>query len=116
MLLLRQASNIAIVVCMVYWADACNILTSGAFAPRQRYEVYDILPDCPDAHWIRFNNTELTELRITLGMAKSCVGPRFASPEAARRHASRDRALLPTSLPSSPPSSPLLRMDPFCLG
>ena len=66
-------SNLLILVSIFYWLDSCSILTGGAFLPKQRYEVYSIRDTCPDAHWLRFNHTELTDLRITLDMAKRYV-------------------------------------------
>lgn len=64
-------SNLLILVSVFYWLDSCSILTDGGFQPQQRFEVYSIRETCPDAHWLRFNHTELTNLRITLDMAKT---------------------------------------------
>ena len=66
-------SNILIVVAIIYWLDSVWITTDGAFQPQHRYDVYDISEYCPDAHWLRFNHTELTKLRSTFRMARMYV-------------------------------------------
>lgn len=38
-----------------------------------RYDIYDINPDCPRADLARFNNTELTELRLVFAAAEHYV-------------------------------------------
>ena len=61
-------------------AAAALEVPDGAFDPQTRFEVYDVSPSCPDAHWLRFNQTELTKLRSTFRIAHEYV-PR--SPAAA---------------------------------
>ena len=66
-----MASNFLIVASIFWWSDTVALLRGGAFDPQQRHEVYDIDPLCPDAHWIRFNNTELAALRTTFLLSNS---------------------------------------------
>ena len=51
-------------VSVLLWLECYTSLATAAFSPRLEYDVYDIKPDCPGANLARFNETELTELRL----------------------------------------------------
>jgi len=52
------------VVAIFLWIDVQACLTEEAFAPRLNYDIYDIDENCPMANLARFNNSEVTELRL----------------------------------------------------
>ena len=49
---------------VLLWVECLTSLNTASFSPRLSYDVYDINPDCPGANLARFNNSELTELRL----------------------------------------------------
>ena len=57
------------IVAVFLWLEVQSSLTVDAFNPRLSYDVYDVSPDCPLANLARFNNSEVTELRLLYAAA-----------------------------------------------
>lgn len=64
------AAIITQIVAVFMWMNVQAAMTEEAFAPRLQYFVYDPDPSCPLANFARFNNSEVTELRLLYATAE----------------------------------------------